>query len=184
MAETVEYIVRIVGLGGDDEEKKEKEKPSALASGLEGLQKALHPIQNALKHNKDEKAGAYFGKEVAKNVIGTMEVVATTSINRYFRLSEDYKGQNYLNNIMGNINRAKQFASGTIAGAAAGAKVGGGIGAIAGAALGGTTTFVKQAIQFQNTVMEFKNSLNATRIETAFRAERAGLYDGGKGTEN
>ena len=183
MAETVEYVVRIVGLGGGEGDKEDK-KPSALTSGLEGLQKAMHPIQSFLKHDKDEGPGAYFGREMAKNFINTMEIVTTTTVNRYFQLSEDYKGQNYLNNVMGNISRIKQFGTSTIAGAIGGAKVGGAAGLVLGATIGGTTTFIKHAVEYQNNIKQFKMSLNATRIETAFRAERAGLYDGGKGTEN
>ena len=183
MAETVEYVVRIVGLGGDSEEE-EKTKKSGLVTGLEGLQKAMHPIQNALKHSKDESSGVFFGKEIAKSVISTIETTTTTSLNNYFRLSENYNCQNYLTNVMANINRAKGFGSSILTMSLAGAKVGGGYGALAGAIIGGTTTLINQSLQYQNTVIEYKTSLNATRIETSFRAERAGLYDGGKGTEN
>ena len=184
MAETVEYIVRIVGLGGDDEEKKEKEKPSALASGLEGLQKAMHPVKTVLSHKKDEGAAAYFGKETAKGAINMLETITVTTVDRYFRLSEDYKSQNYLNNVMGNINRAKQLGSSALTGAIGGAQVGGVWGAIGGTLLGVVSTGIQQSLEYKNQLIEYKSALNTTRIDTAFRAERAGLYDGGKGTEN
>lgn len=181
MADTVEYVVRIVGLGGNEEKEEEKKK---LSSGFEKVQQLMHPIQTALRHEKGEEPDVYFGKEIAKTAISSLESVTTTSINRYYRMSEDYIGQNYLNNVMSNINRTKQFAGSVLAGAMGGAKVGGALGAIAGGALGGTTNLINQAISYNNTIIEYKTSLNATRIETSFRAERAGLYDGGKGTEN
>lgn len=183
MAETVEYIVRIVGLGGDDDEKKEKEKPSALTSGLEGLQKALHPIDNALKHKKNETENMFYIKEATKNAISVAETGIQLTLNRYFKLSEDYKSQNYLNNVMSNVNRAKGFASSTISGAVAGAKFGP-VGAVFGALISGTANIGKQLIEWDNTLKNFYSSMNATRVETSFRARRAGLYDGGKGTEN
>lgn len=181
MAETVEYVVRIVGLGGDDEDKNKK--TDALSSGLKGLQKSMHPIQNALKHQKGESAKAAVGKEFAKNVINTTELLVVNSINRYFVMSEDYKNQNYLNNVMSNINKVKSFGGSMITGAIAGS-AGGPIGAIAGAALGGLASYTKMKVEYNNTLRSYKASLNATRVETSFRAERAGLYDGGKGTEN
>lgn len=184
MAETIEYVVKIVGLGGDDEDDKEKNKPNALASGLEGLKRAMHPVQTALSHKNNEGPVAYFGRETAKSAISLLETVTVTTVNRYFRLSEDYKSQNYLNNVMGNINRAKSVLNSTLTGAIGGAKVGGVPGAIGGVILGAATSAITQGLEYRNQTIEFKTALNATRIETAFRAERAGLYDGGKGTEN
>lgn len=183
MADSVEYVVRIVGLGGGDDEDKTKKTKSALTTGLEGLQKAMHPIQSALSHKKGEDLSTYYGKEVAKNTIRTVETIVTTSVNRYFRLSEDYRGQNYMNNVMGNINRAKGFGDSVVAGAIAGSKFGP-FGAVIGTAVNGASTLIRDVINYQNQIADYKTSLNATRIETSFRAERAGLYDGGKGTEN
>ena len=183
MADSVEYVVRIVGLGGGDDEDKTKKTKSALTTGLEGLQKAMHPIQSSLVHKKGDKIEDYFGIEVAKNGIRTLETVVTTTVNRYYKLSEDYRAQNYMNNVMGNINRVKSFGDSAVAGAIAGSKFGP-VGAVLGAAINGASTLIRDVINYQNQIADYKTSLNATRIETSFRAERAGLYDGGKGTEN
>lgn len=186
MADTVEYVVRIVGLGGggdDTNENKQGGKNNGIPSGLDGLQAAMHPIQSILSHKKDESPDVYFGKEIAKNTISTLENVTTTSINRYFRMSEDYVAQNNLNNVMGNINRAKQLAGSTLSGAMSGAKFGPS-GVIIGATIGGASAVANQVISYNNTIIEYKTALNATNIEKSFRAERAGLYDGGKDTEN
>lgn len=178
MAETVEYIVRVKGLT-ESSEKSEDEKTSQKPSGFKKLQKAIHP----LKHSKDEGFVTYYGKEVAKNAISLGHQVVTLSVNRYFQLSEDYKGENYLNNVMGNINRVKSIGSSIVGGAMAGSTFGP-LGIVVGAAVSGATTVIRQQIDFKNKVASFEQSLNATRVETAFRAQRAGLYDGGKGTEN
>ena len=182
MAEIMgEYVVRVVGLGSEEEEKKPQK--NGLTSGLEGLKKAMNPIENFLKHKKGEGPKTYFGKEIAKNAISTLETVTNLTVNRYFRLSEDYKGQNYLNNVMRNINIVKNSTSSALTGAIAGSAFGPG-GAIVGGLVSGGSSIANQIIQYQNTIIEYKTALNATRVETAFRAERAGLYDGGKGTEN
>ena len=188
MADTVEYVVRIVGLGGgedndDNEEKKGKEPDSGLSSGLNALQKALHPVSALTAHRKDESFAVYWQKEALKDSIDLVETSINYSLNRYYRMSEDYISQNYLSNISANINRAKSFASSSLSGALAGAHFGT-AGAIAGAIVGGTTNVLNQAIQYNNLVANFNASMNASRIETSFRARRAGLYDGGKGTEN
>lgn len=185
MAEVIEYILRVKGLGGDDDEggggKKEE---SALTTGLEGLQKKMHPIRNALKHVKDESSNVYFLKEIGSNVMQATSDVVDISVNRYFRMSEDYKGQNYLNNVKRNIGRAKSFSNSILMGAIGGSKVAGAPGAIVGVAISGVSSLTSQIIQYQNSIASFKQSLNATRVQTAFQAERAGLYDGGRGTEN
>ena len=183
MAETVEYVVRIVGLGGSDEDKKEKEKPSALTSGLEGLQKALHPIQTLTKVNKDDSSFIMGAKQIAKAGINFLETEIPLGLNRYFKLSEDYKSQNYLSNVMNNINRTKGLATSVVGGTMTGAKAGP-WGAVIGAVVGGISNIGTQLISWNDKIANFNSSMNATRVETNFRAKRAGLYDGGKGTEN
>lgn len=182
MADSMEIVVVVKGLVG--EEKSESKSPSASPSGFDKLKKMSHPISSILSHNKGESSGAYFGKEVARNVINITTKTASLSVNRYFQLSEDYKGQNYLNNIMANINRAKSLGSSVLNGAESGALVGGAAGAAAGAVISGTFNLLNQSIDYQNRVWNYEVSLNATRSETTFKAKRAGLYDGGRGTEN
>lgn len=177
--------VKFSGLGSSDDEdseKKPKKTKSKLVTGLEGLQKALNP-QSFLEHNKNDDIKMYFGKEAANRAIDTLATVTEYSVSRYFRLSEDYKSENYLNNVMGNINRAKSFGLSAVGGAIAGAKFGP-VGAGIGAVVSGATTIINQYISYQNQIANYEQSLNATRVETVFKAQRAGLYDGGKGTEN
>ena len=186
MADETKYIyVKFSGLtsSDDDEDKKEKKPKSSIATGLKGLQKAMHPIQTLTAHDKDEGTGVFFAKEIANKTIGSMESVVNYSVSRYFRLSEDYKSEYYLNNIMSNINRTKSFGMSVAGGGIAGSKFGP-VGAVAGMAISGATNAFNQYISYQNQIASYEQSLNATRVETSFKAQRAGLYDGGKGTEN
>lgn len=183
MADKVEYVVRIVGLGGEDESGEKKEdKTSSLSSGLKGLQKALTPVKSSIQALKSNPETYYIG-EIAGTVITNVSNDISLSVNRYFRLSEDYKNQNNLTNITSNINRAKSFGMSTLGTAMVGAKLGVG-GAVFGAIIGAASNIWTQRSQWNNTVANFNASMNATKVETEFRAKRAGLYDGGKGTEN
>lgn len=187
MAEVVEYVVNIKGLIGDGSDSSKKEdsatKKSALTSDLEDVQKMLHPIQNALKHQRGESKNVYFGKEIAQSVISTTTTAVSLSLNRYFRLSEDYKSENYLNNISQNVSTVMSIAESTIGGAIAGSKFGP-VGAVAGGVISGSSSALNAVLNWENTKANFYATLNATNTEQEFRAKRAGLYDGGRGTEN
>lgn len=181
MAEILgEYIVRVTGFGEGNEKE---ESVSGITSGLQGLQKAMHPIRTFTTHKKDESVAMLWVKESVKYTTELLGKAIPLELNRYFKLSEDYKSQNYLNNTIANIGKIKSFAGATISGAMTGSIIGP-VGAVIGAISGAANNIATQAIQWNNTVANFNASMNATRVETNFRAKRAGLYDGGKGTEN
>ena len=186
-----EYILRITGLdgnGGGGGEKPDSEAPESenkkLASGIKGLQRALHPTNSLTSHKSEEAVGIYFGKEIAKNAIGTLAEAIQMSANRYFRLSEDYKSQNNLNNIARNISTVQGFGDSILSGAVGGATIGGPVGAAIGATINGSTFALRSAVRWNDTIANFNSSMNATRAQTDFSAARAGLYNGGRGTEN
>ncbi len=181
MADTVEYVVRIVGLGGGESEDEKQD--SGLTSGLQGLQKAMHPLRTFTTHKKDESTTMLWVRESVKNASDLLGTAVPLEINRYFKLSEDYKSQNYLTNVMSNISKAKSFAGAAVSGMMTGAAAGP-VGAVVGAVVGVGVNVATQAIRWNNTVANFNASMNATRVETNYRAKRAGLYNGGKGTEN
>lgn len=192
MAEVAEYVVVIKGLINETPEEPTVEedttpapapKKNTLTPSLQKVQKMLHPIQNALSHNKGEDKFTYFGKEIAQGVVSNAETAVTLTLNRYFRLSEDYRNENYLMNISQDISIVKSIAGSTIGGAIGGSKFGP-IGAVAGGVIGGTSSALNAVINWQNTKANFYATINATNTEQDFRAKRAGLYDGGRGTEN
>lgn len=186
MAETVEYVVRVKGLVSslDSDFKEVPEPPSGVATGINGLRSAMHPIQTALRHHRGEGVETYLIKESADNALQLVTEATSLTLGRYFKLSEDYKNQNNLNNVMSNINKVKSFSGSILSGAAMGNAIVPGAGAVVGAVIGGATNVAKQVIEWEDKKANFASSMNATRVETSFRAKRAGLYDGGKGTEN
>lgn len=192
MAEVAEYVVVIKGLINETPEEPSAEedtkpipapKKSTLTSSLQEIQKMLHPIQSALSHNKGEDKFTYFGKEIAQGVVSNAETAVTLTLNRYFRLSEDYRSENYLMNLNQDISIAKSIAGSTISGAIGGSKFGP-VGAVVGAGIGGGSAALNAVLNWQNTKANFYATINATNTEQEFRAKRAGLYDGGRGTEN
>lgn len=192
--EKVEYVVRIVGLVDHSNDNKTtdnsntnsdtKEASNSLIGGIKNLNKILHPMQNAMSSAKASgNAAAYYGIQLANQTINNVENIVRTSINRYYQLSEDYKSQNYLSNSRAALGSMKSFGGSIVSGAIAGSTMGP-IGMVLGAALGATNVITGQVINYQNKMIEYKSAINTTNINTAFRAERAGLYDGGRGTEN
>lgn len=105
------------------------------------------------------------------------------NINHYFALSEDYMGENTYNNVMATLNNIKGMASSVIGGAVAGS-VAGPIGAGVGALIGATSGVVSNYLSFQQRMSSYYQNLNASNYQTAYARKRAGLTDGGKGTEN
>jgi len=182
MADTIEYIVRIKGLG-DSEDAETKMPRNALSKGLDSLHKILNPKTN-LSHEKDEGGAVFVLKETSNTAVKAAATAIPLQINRYYKLSEDYKSQNYLNNVMLNINRAKGMANSAISGARTAGMVAGPEFALVGALMGATSDLVVQAIQWNNTIANYNSTMNATVAETNYKAKRAGLYNGGKGTEN
>lgn len=194
MAEVAEYVVVIKGLINETPEEPAIEedttpsptpapKKNTLTPSLQKVQNMLHPIQSALSHNKGEDKFTYFGKEIAQGVISNAETAVTLTLNRYFRLSEDYRSENYLMNLNQDISIVKSIAGSTISGAIGGSKFGP-VGAVVGAGIGGGSAALNAVLNWQNTKANFYATINATNTEQDFRAKRAGLYDGGRGTEN
>ncbi len=181
MAEIVEYRLRVSGILGDKKEGDTEQK-DATSSGYKNLSKMLHPIQSVTAHSKDEGAMVYFFKEMGKDAANALETVVNNSVTRYYQLSEDYIGQNNLNNIKANIGKAKSMGSSIISGATAGMTFGGPIGAVIGGISSGAMSGFKMYQDYKQQVFNYYNSMNNTNINTAYNAKRAGLYTGGKDT--
>ena len=99
------------------------------------------------------------------------------------QINNYYKNQAYLNNIKNNIAKAKNLGSSIMSGAMMGATFGP-VGAGVGAAMGAITSSIDMIREYDILKANFESSLNATRISTTWQAQRAGLYNNGRGTEN
>lgn len=179
------YEIKISGLGGGSEEVEKKEgRKKAEPSGLESISKALHPIKTAESYAAKSGDGAtYYALKAFENVVNITTNAVQMDVNRYFQFSEDYKNQAYLGNIKNNISKAKNLGTSIISGATMGSMFGP-IGAGFGATMGAITSSIDMIRSYDVLKANYESSLNATRISTAWQAQRAGLYNNGRGTEN
>lgn len=157
-----------------------KNSNSSADDGLsEGIgQTALNKKgQNKKRDDEKEKSMVpIIGSYLFNQSLNSIKQDANLALTRYFNLSENYLAQNDYQNIMTTINKASSFASA----AGAGLFVAGPIGAAIGVGAWG----VGELISYQSRMSEYYRNLNAINFGTAWGQERAGLYDGGKGTEN
>lgn len=106
------------------------------------------------------------------------------NIDHYLSLSEDYFAENTMAMVKGYISHLSSGASSIIGGAMAGAQVGGVYGAVAGAVIGTISWGYNEVIGYQTKMSSYYRSLNASNVNLDYARRRAGLVDGGKGTEN
>ena len=163
---TIEILTGNQTTTSEPKKTTEKEKD-------EFLNKLLHPVKTLEK--------ATLGKNVFINQVYSQskQLISQTlssSINRYFDLSEDYILENSYRNTMTTIGKAKSVATTVISGAIVGGPVGGVV-----AALGWSGS---EFLQNQASLSSYYQSINATNMQTNFSRTRAGLVDNGRGTEN
>lgn len=104
-------------------------------------------------------------------------------ITRNLALREDYIGENIYNNAKVTINKVSNLATSVIGGAVTGGQAGVG-GAIAGAIIGFAGWGIGEAFSINERQSNYARTLNASRYGSDFMQTRAGLINGGRGTEN
>lgn len=107
----------------------------------------------------------------------------STLWNRYADLKEDYLAQNSVTLAKSVLNRVKQYGTAAMSGAIVGSAAGP-VGAVAGAAIAVAGTFVSNVISYGAELSAYNEQYNAVNIQTGYSRLRAGLVDGGRGTEN
>lgn len=167
MADTRKIVIEIQGGSSSSDGKSKEERESSLTSKL------LHPIKSIEK--------ATVGKNVLLNQAyqNTKSLViqtASTSINRYFSLSEDYIMQNTVSNTMTTLNKVKGLGQSVLLGA----QMGGPVGALSGLGAWGVSEFITN----QANLSSYYEGINAANYQTQYARARAGLVDNGRGTEN
>ena len=123
------------------------------------------------------KADAY--KKAIKTIANSTVNVAEFSLNRYFTLSEDYMSQNIYNNVKHSIQKSVQLFS-----TAKNVAIMAATGNYVGAAVTAGAAIINEGMQYYQRMSGYYQALNATNYQTGFSATRAGLVDGGRGTEN
>lgn len=167
MADTRKIVIEIQGGSSSSDGKSKEERESSLTSKL------LHPIKSIEK--------ATVGKNVLLNQAyqNTKSLViqtASTSINRYFSLSEDYIMQNTVSNTMTTLNKVKGLGQSVLLGA----QIGGPVGTFFGLGAWGVSEFITN----QANLSSYYEGINAANYQTQYTRTRAGLVDNGRGTEN
>ena len=142
-------------------------------NGFKNLNEMLHPLRTG---EKILKGKSIIGYEIYNQTKQLISQTVSLSVNRYFSLAEDYMGQNSLNNISNNLNRAANFSSALITAIQTGNPISGGL-IMAGWG-------VSQYIQNQSNLSGYYESINASNYNTQFSRIRAGLVNNGRGTEN
>lgn len=168
MAEARKIIIEIMDSDGKTKEGNKKNDTD------KALEKMLHPIKTLEKST--------LGKNVLVNQ-AYQQIKASTSqtinltLNRYFNMKEDYLNETTFNNVKNTFSRITNLAASTIAGAMYG-------GGIPGAVIGFVGGVISDTVQYQSRLSGYYSQLNATNYQTGFNRIRAGLTDGGRGTEN
>ena len=150
-------------------------------SALKALKVALKPIQTLEKVVVGDSQSSKYIYDLMKG-LATESIIFT--MNRQYRLTEDYLSQNELNNIQKTLGKAGSMASSVISGAAAGSAIFPGVGTVIGAAVGAAASIATEAISGASTLSNYYSNLNAASYQSGFSARRAGLTNEGRGTEN
>lgn len=148
------------------------------SDGSSDLQKMLHPIKSI----ENQILGkSIFVNQAYQQAKGIIKNVATYQIYRNFTLKEDYLGEQDFKNTMTSINKAISFGSAVVSGAVVGSMAG--LPAV-GALIGATGYLINETVNYGKRMDSANLSLNSSVIQTNFGRTRAGLIDGGKGTQN
>lgn len=141
----------------------------------------LHPIKETENHLLGKSVLLNQAYGVAKS--GIKQGINLT-MNRYFAMKEDYINQTNFDNFMTGVSKVANMGSSIIGGAIVGSKVGGIAGAVAGGTIGAIGFGVSEYLGYQGRMSSYYQQLNASNYQTGFARTRAGLTDGGRGTDN
>ena len=137
-----------------------------------------------LRQFQSKSIYGYGAVQAVKSVASVVSDLAEINFSRYTRLSEDYMANNSISLVKNAVGQVTSFISSVGSSAMAGAAVGGLPGAVVSSAIAVATYGVKSWIQTKEAESKFYQTLNASRSQSAFSLQRAGLTDGGRGTEN
>ena len=173
-----EIIIKIQNSSGNKKNKEKKENKNE--DGTINLKSFLHPVKTAENAFNDSfPFGFYIYREAKQN----LSQIAKTAYNRYTTLSEDYKVGDRYSVITNNVGKAVSLVESAYMGAMVGSAAGP-WGALAGAAIGATSTIISHTISHYDKLSDYYSQLNMNDYRTEFGRVRAGLIDGGRGTEN
>lgn len=180
MAETRKITIEILDSESTGEEKHKKE-PDPNKQMAKTINKVIHPLNTAQNAVIAKVAILGYGLQQAKQL--TTQAF-TFNIDRKLSLTENYLAQNEYNNFKTTISKAKSLIGTTGSGIVAGAQTGGVWGAVIGGVIGAATWGVGQYTENRANLSSYYQEINTTNYNSQFSRTRAGLVDGGRGTEN
>ena len=142
----------------------------------------LKPSQDK-KKKPEQKTASVIANQSFNTLKNLTKQTANSSISRYLNLSENYlAGSTYqdVNTILSNANNLVSTLNTSLNIGAMGGAIGGAVGL----GLGFATFAVSTQLQYLNKLSNYYSQLNAANAQTEWGARRAGLFDGGRGTEN
>ena len=181
MAETRKITIEILGDGltsssGNKAKDPQQKLDAVLKKQALAEKKALE--ENALLFKSYLLNSTW---QQSKNLLTN---AFSTNLDRMLNLKENYLAQNEYNNFKVGISKATSFIGTVASGAITGAQIGGGYGAVAGAVIGTAGWVGNQIIDNRANLSSYYQNLNTLNYNTGFSRTRAGLVDGGRGTEN
>lgn len=178
MADTRKITIEI--LSGDNVSTKSKKEKKPENEIKKAIDKKLHPIKNS----KFAETSAYIVLNQAwQQTKQRLTQAADFSIGRYYSLTEDYLAQTNYQNIKTIIGKGSNAASSIIGGTITGSYAGP-VGAAFGFVIGAASWYAGEYIQNKSNLSSYYQDLNATNFNTQYSQTRAGLINGGRGTEN
>lgn len=172
MASDERKIVIEIKNGKDEKVQHQKSPAKRVLTTKEQLKNDTLQITKAL---------GYYALGNAKNLL--MNGIEL-SLNRYYKMSENYLFENEVNNVKTGIGKAISLATAVYAGAKIGTIANPGVGSLIGGTIGAVTYAFSETMSYQSKLSGYYTALNATKLQTEWGARRAGLYDDGRGTDN
>ena len=177
MAETRKITIEIVNINREEASAKKTENNVENNGSSSFLNKMLHPIKTVDKAlSKKIEAKSVFLNQAYQQAKNLAVQTVSTTVNRYFSLSEDYMLENSYRNTVATLNKGKSLATTIIGGAITGGPVG--------AIVAGIGWVASEDLQNRAALSTYYQQINESNYNTNFSRIRAGLVDNGRGTEN
>ena len=168
MAEVRKITIEIVEGegGGDDGENKKKKKTD---------------------EDKTRKRQEQTFKQIGKKAFNTAYQIISSGVEntlqREYTLTENYMSQTVYANAKNTISMVKDLGHSMVAAVKLGS-LGGPVGIAASVGITAAAWTFSHVLSYQNRMSSYYQSLNASNYQSDFSQIRAGLIDGGRGTEN
>lgn len=169
--------LKVTGSGGNDSGSSGNSDEKDLVQGLRALQNPLGTMEKATLGKSIIVYSAY---QKAKSFVKT---TALFQLERYYNLTENYKGEQDLSNTLSILSHFSEMATSIVGSAIVGAKAGP-WGAVAGMAVGIASWGANTVFNSWKAFDQQNRELQTMNIQSSYQKVRLGLIDDGRGTQN